>query len=78
MASTKLTLRIDASVVARAKRYGKRRGISLSRLVSQMFARLPDDDEDGLTPAVQRLVGILPKTVSIEEHRRHLREKHWL
>lgn len=81
MASTKLTLLIDKSAAARAKRYSKRHRTSLSRLVAQMFAGLPDDGEGGdvgLTPAVRRLVGVLPKTASIEEHRRHLRQKHRL
>lgn len=78
MASTKLTLLVDRSAAARAKRYSKRHRTSVSRLVTQMFAGLPDDDDKGLTPAVRRLVGVLPKTVSAGEHRRHLRQKYRL
>ena len=78
MASTKLILFIDTSAAERAGRYCKRHRTSLSRLVSRMFAELPEDDDAGLTPAVRRLVGVLPQTASIEQHRRHLRQKHRL
>ncbi len=78
MTSTKLTLLVDRSAAARAKRYSKRHRTSVSRLVAQMFAGLPDDDDAGLTPAVRRLVGVLPRTVSPAEHRRHLRQKYRL
>ena len=78
MASVKLTLLIDKSVAARAKQYSKRHRTSVSRLVSHMFAGLPDEDAGDLTPGVRRLIGILPKSVSLEEHRRHLRSKYRL
>jgi hypothetical protein len=78
MAPTKLTLLIEKSAAARAKRYSKRHRTSVSRLVSHMFAGLPDDGDVELTPGVRRLVGVLPKTASIEEHRRHLRRKYRL
>ncbi len=78
MASTKLTLLIDKSTAARAKRYSKRHRTSISRLVSHMLAKLPNDEDTGLTPGVRRLVGLLPKTISVEEHRQHLRGKYKL
>jgi len=78
MASTKLTLLIDKSAAVRAKRYSKRHRTSVSRLVSHVLAGLPDDAEVELTPGVRRLVGLLPKTASTEEHRLHLRRKYRL
>ena len=75
MASIKLTFLVDTSAAARAKRYAKRHRTSLSRLVSQMFAALPDDDDTGLPPSVRRLVGVLPNAASIAEHGRDLRRK---
>ncbi|OGI53010.1 MAG: hypothetical protein A3B81_04775 [Candidatus Muproteobacteria bacterium RIFCSPHIGHO2_02_FULL_65_16] len=78
MATTKLTLLIEKSTAARAKRYSKRHRTSISRLVSHMLAKLPNDEDAGLTPGVRRLVGLLPRTVSVEEHRRHLRGKYKL
>lgn len=76
MASTKLTLLIDKATAARAKRYSKRHCTSVSRLVAHMLAKLPDDEDAGLNPGVRRLVGLLPRTVSVEEHHRHLRGKY--
>ena len=78
MAFTKLTLLIDKSAAARAKRYSKRHHTSVSRLVSHMLAKLPNDEDAGLTPGVRRLLGLLPKTASVEEHRGHLRHKYRL
>lgn len=78
MPSTKLTLLIDKAAAARAKRYSKRHRTSVSRLVTQMFVGLPDEGDAALPPAVRRLVGVLPKNVSVEEHRRYLRQKYRL
>jgi hypothetical protein len=78
MAPAKLTLLIEKSAAQRAKRYSKRHGTSVSRLVSQMIEALPDESDDGLTPGVRRLIGVLPKGASLEEYRRHLRKKYRL
>jgi hypothetical protein len=78
VASIKLTLLIDKAAAARAKRYSKRHRTSISRLVAHMLAKLPDDEDTGLTPGVRRFVGLLPKTVSVEDHRRYLRHKYRL
>jgi hypothetical protein len=54
----KLTLNVDESVVARAKRYAARRGTSVSRLVEQLLALVigstREDDED-LPPILARM-----------------------
>lgn len=42
MPATKLTLRLDERAVAQAKRYARRRGTSVSRLVERYFASLAD------------------------------------
>ncbi|MBM3596992.1 MAG: hypothetical protein FJX35_02165 [Alphaproteobacteria bacterium] len=78
MASTKLTLLIDRSTAARAKRYSKRHKTSISRLVGRMLADLPDAVDTDMTPSVRRLVGLLPDTISIGEHRHALRQKYRL
>lgn len=78
MPSTKVTLLIERSAVVRAKRYSKRHGTSLSRLAAQMFAALPEGESADLAPGVRRLLGVLPKNASREEHRRHLRQKYRL
>jgi hypothetical protein len=74
----KLTLSIDRDVIRRAKALARRWGTSVSGLVEERLRNLaaPGEPEPGRTPIVSELRGILPSDVSIEEHRRHLEEKH--
>jgi len=77
---TKLTLRLDERVVRKAKRYSKKTGKSLSKLVSDYFAAIDAGDggeESEVTPRVRSLFGALAESnVSEENYRRHLEEKH--
>lgn len=78
--ATKLTLRMDETLIERAKRQAERRGKSLSRLVAEYFERLErlgGDDENELPPITRRLRGIAAGCeLTEEEHRRYLEEKH--
>ncbi len=77
---SKLTLRLDADVIRRIKRYSKRSGKSLSRLVEDYFALLgarSDVPETDLTPRVRSLLGALASSpVSEGDYRRHIEERH--
>lgn len=75
MALTKLTLTVDKTVLAAAKRYSKKRCTSLSRMVDQFLSSLPRNDVE-YTPTVRRLIGLLPKRASTAEYRRYLDEKY--
>lgn len=76
--NTKLTLRLDDALIAKAKEHSSRSGKSLSRLVGDFFA-LIDSAETGteITPRVRSLRGVLAGS-GLDEHdyRRHLEEKH--
>jgi hypothetical protein len=77
MALRKLTLSIDETVIERARKYSDLHRTSISRLVSNYLNALASDDpESGLSPAVRRLMGILPPEAGRDEYRRHLEEKH--
>ncbi|MHB1188512.1 DUF6364 family protein [Thiobacillus sp.] len=78
MSTNKLTLSIDADTVKKAKRYVAAHGTSLSRLLTQYLASLPDDTRQTLPPRVSRLAGILPPQTDIEEYKAHLHSKHGL
>lgn len=79
MSANKLTLSIDAATVEKAKRYVAAHGTSLSRLLTQYLASLPDDTrQTNLPPRVARLAGILPPQTDIEEYKAHLHSKHGL
>lgn len=78
--ATKLTLRMDETLIEQAKREAKRRGKSLSRLVADYFERLErlrEEDENDLPPITKRLHGIAAGSeLTEEDYRRHLEEKH--
>lgn len=62
---TKLTLRLDDSLVNKAKKWAKIHQISLSEAIATFFEQLPDPDRAmELSPWTQSLVGI----VKIEEN----------
>lgn len=77
---TKLTLRIEDRLIRRAKKLARKRGKSVSELVSGYFEAL-DEDRDGadedLPPVTRKLHGALRGAeIELEEYRRHLAEKY--
>ena len=78
--ATKLTLRLDETLIEQAKDEARRRGTSVSRLVAEYFERLTRlgaDEEEPLPPITRRLRGIAAGSeLTEEDHRRHLEEKH--
>jgi len=73
----KLTVRVDSQWVESAKQYAKRHDTSLSKLISEFLRNLPSETEVyKQAPILKRLTGILPRDISIEEHRAHLEEKY--
>ena len=77
---TKLTLRLDESLIRSAKRHSAATGRSVSRLVADYFALIGAADSQGageLTPRVRSLVGALAGAIASEQdYRDHLRHKH--
>ena len=79
---SKLTLSIDASVVARAKKYAKRNHTSVSELVETYLAAVSGSpktkETKPLPPITRSLLGVV-KDEGLdyrEEYRRHLALKH--
>ena len=76
--NTKLTLRMDESIVRKAKIEAKRRGKSVSRMVAEFIESigLQQNSERDLPPITASLVGILKdKEISEEDYKTRLREK---
>jgi hypothetical protein len=77
---TKLTLRLDDRLIRKAKRFSRKTGKSVSKIVADYFEKLdaPSPDEmEGITPKVASLKGILKGTgAHEEEYHRYLEEKH--
>lgn len=73
---SKLTLSIDETVVASAKRYAKQRGLSVSRLVRTYLAAVSDPPQAGEDPPVLRSLRGTLKKADRGEYRRHLARKY--
>lgn len=77
----KLTLSVDDAVVRRAKRYARRRGTSVSRLVERFLDLVASAPTGGRSasptdaPVLRRLRGSL-KGIRLAEYRAHLVRKY--
>ena len=77
---TKLTLRMEEAVIRKAKRLARKRGQSVSRMVSEYIAQAEEaEGENRLPPLTASMVGALASgkgDVDETSYRRHLEEKH--
>ena len=78
---TKLTLKLNEEVIFRAKRYAKRKNISLSRLIESYLDAISGEDAGPLktTPLIEKLSGVirLPKGFDYKKERgEHLDDKY--
>jgi hypothetical protein len=73
----KLTLSVDERVIARAKRYARAHGTSVSKLVERLLDGAAESRElaAGTTPVLVRLRGSL-KGGSLADYHRHLEHKY--
>ena len=77
--NTKLTLRLDDSLIDRAKRAAEKRGKSVSQMVSEFFDSLDGgaQTKTSYPPITSALLGSLRgKSLSKEDYRHHLRDKY--
>jgi hypothetical protein len=73
---SKLTLSIDPDVAARAKRYAKGRGTSVSRMVEAYLTSVMEPEtREEKTPILDSLAGILKKA-KIGDYHKHLTKRH--
>ena len=74
--TTNLTLSLDPTVIMRAKRYAKQRGVSLSALVETYLAAVSQPVDAAKMPQIRgRLQGIL-KGADPAEYRQYLERKY--
>ncbi len=77
--TTKLTLRMEKTLVAKAKREARHRGKSVSKMVAEYFGALGEEayPADTLPPVTASLYGLLKgASISEKEYRRHLKDKY--
>ncbi|MFN8308843.1 MAG: DUF6364 family protein [Chitinophagales bacterium] len=73
---TKLTLKLDNSIIEQAKNYAKHKNTSLSKLIESYLGKLvtPNETQE-VTPLVKSLSGVvdLPKNFDAKkEYKKHL------
>ncbi|MFT4924094.1 MAG: hypothetical protein ACI8WB_000172 [Phenylobacterium sp.] len=82
---TKLTLRLDDSLIQQAKDYAKQNDKSLSQVVADYFHLLIEPNQKHqqqptTSPITQSLIGLLATdcadTVEQEDYKKHLEEKY--
>jgi len=77
---SKLTLRLDESLIKRAKKRAKEKGTSVSQMVADYFALLETEKAPSnleLPPITASLAGILRnKEIHEEDYKKHLEEKY--
>lgn len=75
---TKLTLRLDAQLIAQAKKYAQSRGKSVSQMVAEYFVLLGQEETTKPLPPVTRSLRGALRGADVDEgdYRRHLEEKH--
>ncbi len=77
---TKLTLKLDSSVIERAKIYAKKKNTSLSQLIENYLGFLVDPKDDNeVTPFVKSISGVidLPKDFDYKKsYKSHLVKKY--
>jgi len=75
---TKLTLRLEDSLIQQAKIYAKQHNKSLSQVVSDYFQVLIQTAEREKTPPITRsLIGVLESSdIDEDDYKRHLEDKY--
>jgi len=77
---TKLTLKLDNSIIEQAKTYAKKKNTSLSKLIESYLGLLVDPkDNQEVTPLVKSLSGVinLPKNFDYKkDYKKHLLNKY--
>jgi len=77
---TKLTLRLDEELIKNAKKYAKKSGKSVSRIVADHFEFIRNErinTESQQSPATSSLRGVLAgKPISEEDYAKHLEDKY--
>ena len=69
-------LTLDPEAVKRGERYSRKKGTSVSQIVSDFLSGLPDDSDSPLSPAVSRLLGIAAGKADESTYHRYLEKKY--
>ena len=69
-------LTLDPDAVKKGEIYGRKKGTSISQLVSDFLSALPDNEHEPLSPAVSRLLGVASGKNDESTYHRYLEKKY--
>jgi hypothetical protein len=73
---SKLTLSVDEAVVLRAKRFAKKQGVSISKMVEAYLAAVADPSGVSTDAPILRSVRGVLKRADIKDYKQHLANKY--
>ncbi len=77
---TKLTLKLDDSIIEQAKNYAKQKDTSLSKLIESYLGKLVTPmNEEAITPLVKSLSGVIELPKKLEQkkdYKKHILNKY--
>ena len=74
---TKLTLRLDNTLIKKTKLFAKQQGLSLSQIVAHYFSLLNNPEPMASTPITHSLRGVLKKsTLNEEDYKTYLQDNY--
>jgi Family of unknown function (DUF6364) len=76
MTETKLTVRLSRELLDNVKRYAAQNNTTLTRLIEVCFQRISARKPLENAPILNRLSGILPQDVNVEDYKNQLEEKY--
>jgi hypothetical protein len=76
MNETKLTVRVPRDLLENLKRYAAQNNTTLTNLIEAYLRAIPSPEPLENAPIVRRLSGTLSQSVSVQDYRKHLEEKH--
>lgn len=76
MAKVVKNLTLDPEAVRKGELYSRKKGTSVSQIVSDFLLSLPDGVETPLSPAVARLLGIGSGKVDERQYHNYLEKKY--
>ena len=73
MMNSKLTVKLNSIVIARAKKYAKKHNTSLSKIIEAYLDSVTKEDNSGIeiTPFVQSLIGVIELPIDYDYRKDH-------
>ncbi len=76
MPKEKLTIRIDTDLLEKVKQYAAKNNTTLTDLIDSYLRHIPGQESFEDAPIVRRISGTISSNASIQDYKKHLKEKY--